>query len=99
MLFYLPLAGSAFKKVYFDTAQSKAMSKFIEPQDLIVPYEVKMFSDNLVPLLESLETRKLQSSMSPRYDMKQTDRDRGPQTFQLNIFYRAVKMDFENRDI
>jgi len=39
MLFYLPLAGSAFKKVYYDTAQNKAMSKFIQPQDLIVPYE------------------------------------------------------------
>ena len=39
LLFYLPLAGSAFKKVYFDTGTSRAMSKFIEPQDLIVPYE------------------------------------------------------------
>ena len=39
LLFYLPLAGSAFKKVYFDTAAGRAMSKFIEPQDLVVPYE------------------------------------------------------------
>ncbi len=39
LLFYLPLAGSAFKKVYFDTGSSRAMSKFIEPQDLVVPYE------------------------------------------------------------
>jgi hypothetical protein len=39
MLFYLPLAGSAFKKVYYDSAQNKAMSKFIQPQDLVVPYE------------------------------------------------------------
>ena len=35
LLFYLPLAGSAFKKVYFDTGTSRAMSKFIEPQDLL----------------------------------------------------------------
>lgn len=39
LLFYLPLAGSAFKKVYFDTSTNRAMSKFIEPQDLVVPYE------------------------------------------------------------
>ena len=39
LLFYLPLAGSAFKKVYYDTSMNKAMSKFIEPQDLVVPYE------------------------------------------------------------
>ena len=39
MLFYLPLAGSAFKKVYFDFVLNRAMSKFIPPEDLIVPYE------------------------------------------------------------
>ncbi|MEE6248783.1 MAG: hypothetical protein VX583_00180, partial [Bdellovibrionota bacterium] len=39
MLFYLPLAGSAFKKIYFDFVLNRAMSKFIPPEDLIVPYE------------------------------------------------------------
>ncbi len=39
LLFYLPLAGSAFKKVYFDFVTNKAVSKFIPPDDLIVPYE------------------------------------------------------------
>ena len=39
MLFYLPLAGSTFKKVYFDFVLNRAVSKFITPEDLIVPYE------------------------------------------------------------
>ena len=39
MLFYLPLAGSAFKKVYFDYVLNRAVSKFVPPEDLIVPYE------------------------------------------------------------
>jgi hypothetical protein len=39
MLFYLPLAGSAFKKVYYDFVLQRAVSKFIPPEDLIVPYE------------------------------------------------------------
>ena len=39
MLFYLPLAGSTFKKVYFDFVLNRAVSKFIPPEDLIVPYE------------------------------------------------------------
>jgi len=39
MLFYLPLAGSAFKKIYFDFVLNRAVSKFIPPEDLIVPYE------------------------------------------------------------
>ena len=44
LLFYLPLAGSAFKKVYFDTVMNKAFAKFISPQDLIVPYEASDLS-------------------------------------------------------
>ena len=39
LLFYLPLAGSAFKKVYYDTTMNRALCKFIAPEDLIVPYE------------------------------------------------------------
>ena len=38
MLFYLPLAGSAFKKVYYDEGLGRAVSKFVAPEDLIVPY-------------------------------------------------------------
>ena len=44
MLFYLPLAGSAFKKVYFDYVLSRAVSKFVPPEDLIVPYEASDLS-------------------------------------------------------
>ena len=44
LLFYLPLAGSAFKKVYFDFVTNKAVSKFIAPEDLIVPYEASDIS-------------------------------------------------------
>ncbi len=38
LLFYLPLSGSTFKKVYFDEARQRAVSKFIPAQDLVVPY-------------------------------------------------------------
>jgi len=38
MLFYLPLSGSTFKKVYFDPTRQRAVSKFIPAQDLVVPY-------------------------------------------------------------
>tara|TARA_R110000765_G_scaffold75451_1_gene147958 strand:+ start:87 stop:2489 length:2403 start_codon:yes stop_codon:yes gene_type:complete len=39
MLFYLPLAGSTFKKVYFDDALGRPVCKFIPAEHLIVPYE------------------------------------------------------------
>ena len=38
MLFYLPLSGSTFKKVYYDAQLGRAVSKFIPAEDLIVPY-------------------------------------------------------------
>jgi hypothetical protein len=38
MLFYLPLAGSTFKKVYYDQLLNRAVSKFIPADDLVVPY-------------------------------------------------------------
>ena len=38
MLFYLPLSGSAFRKVYYDQTVGRAVSKFIPSEDLIVPY-------------------------------------------------------------
>jgi len=38
LLFYLPMSGSTFKKVYFDESKQRAVSKFIPAQDLVVPY-------------------------------------------------------------
>jgi len=45
MLFYLPLAGSAFKKTYYDELTKKATSKFVPADDLIVPYTATSLDD------------------------------------------------------
>ena len=45
MLFYLPLAGSSFKKVYYDEVMQRAVSKFIPADDLIVPYTATSLDD------------------------------------------------------
>jgi hypothetical protein len=65
LLFYLPLAGSAFKKVYYDEGLGRAVSKFIAPEDLIVPYfatdlETCPRITNVVKIAEN-EVRKLQA--------------------------------------
>ena len=39
MLFYLPLAGSTFKKTYFDETMDRAVSKFVPAENLVVPYD------------------------------------------------------------
>jgi len=38
LLFYLPLAGSAFKKIYYDDILDRAVSRFVPADDLLVPY-------------------------------------------------------------
>lgn len=66
LLFYLPLSGSTFKKVYYDEGKQRAVSKFIPAQDLVVSY---MASDlqtaprvTHVLRMDANEVRKLQVS-------------------------------------
>ena len=45
MLFYLPLSGSTFKKIYYDDLLGRAVSKFVPAEDLIVPYSATSLDD------------------------------------------------------
>ena len=45
MLFYLPLSGSTFKKIYYDELLGRAVSKFIPADDLVVPYTATSIED------------------------------------------------------
>ena len=45
MLFFLPLSGSTFKKIYYDDLLGRAVSKFIPAEDLVVPYSATSLDD------------------------------------------------------
>ena len=45
MLFYLPLSGSTFKKIYYDAMLARPVSKFIPAEDLVVPYYASDLKD------------------------------------------------------
>ena len=45
MLFYLPLSGSTFKKVYYDELLGRPVSKFIPAEDMVVPYYASDLKD------------------------------------------------------
>ena len=45
MLFHLPLAGSTFKKVYYDVPLGRVVSKFVPADELIVPYTATSIED------------------------------------------------------
>ena len=64
MLFNLPLAGSAFKKVYYDQAVGRCVSKFIPAEDLVVPYSATSLdeADTIMHIIKmpANDMRKLQ---------------------------------------
>ena len=66
MLFYLPLAGSTFKKVYYEGTLGRAVSKFVTADDLVVPYSATDLEEaqrvTHVIKKSSNEVRKLQVS-------------------------------------
>jgi len=45
MLFHLPLAGSTFKKIYYDVPLGRVVSKFVPADELVVPYTATSIDD------------------------------------------------------
>ena len=64
MLFYLPLSGSTFKKVYFDPTKARAVSAFVPSEDLVVPYSATDLATaprvTHVVRMDPIQVRKLQ---------------------------------------
>jgi len=64
MLFYLPLSGSTFKKVYYDALLGRPCSKFIPAEDLVVPYYASDLKDceritHVIKMTENEVTKKV----------------------------------------
>ena len=87
LLFYLPLSGSAFKKIYYDPAVGRAVARFVKSEDLVVPYyAVDLLTSpritHVIHMTEN-ELRKLQMSgfyrdvdmMSPSGSIEDTEVD------------------------
>ena len=77
LLFYLPLAGSAFKKVYYDQLLGRAVSKFVPAEDLIVPYSATSLEDAtaVVHLVKTKENDLTKQMVSGFYRDGETESD------------------------
>ncbi len=66
LLFYLPLSGSAFKKVYYDALLQRGVSKFVSSEDCVVNYMATSLEDAArithVTKIDDNELRKQQVS-------------------------------------
>ena len=69
MLFYLPLAGSTFKKVYYDITRRRAVSKFVPAEDLVVNYSATDIrtAERITHVLEMSENDIVKMQLSTIY--------------------------------
>jgi hypothetical protein len=76
MLFHLPLAGSTFKKVYYDDLLERAVSKFVPADDLVVPYSATSLNDaeSIIQTMKISENELRKQQVSGFY----SDIDLGP---------------------
>ena len=82
MLFHLPLAGSTFKKVYYDDLLGRAVSKFIPADDLIVPYTANSLeeAESIIHVLKISENDLRKQQVAGFY----SDVDLGPPAMTTN---------------
>ena len=79
LLFYLPLAGSAFKKIYYDEVEGKAVSKFVPADDIVVPYTATSLNDaeSIIHMVRMSENDLRKQQVGGFY--KEVDIEPGPQ--------------------
>ena len=94
MLFYLPLSGSTFKKVYYDSVLGRPVSQFIQAEDLIVPYTATSLEDAeaVIHVLKVTENNLRKQQVSGFYkDIELTPVDDITTTSQLDDAKRRIE--------
>ena len=78
MLFYLPLAGSTFKKIYYDAMLARPVSKFIPAEDLVVPYYATDLKDceritHVIKMTQNDVTKKMAAGFYRDIELTKSD--------------------------
>jgi len=94
MLFYLPLSGSTFKKVYYDSVLGRPVSQFIQAEDLVVPYSATSLEDAeaIIHVLKVTENNLRKQQVSGFYkDIELTPADDITTSSQLDEAKRRIE--------
>ena len=94
MLFYLPLSGSTFKKIYYDSVLGRPVSQFIQAEDLIVPYTATSLEDAeaIIHVLKVTENNLRKQQVSGFYkDIELTPTEDITTTSQLDDAKRRIE--------
>ena len=89
MLFYLPLSGSTFKKIYYDAMLARPVSKFIPAEDLVVPYYASDLKDceritHVIKMTQNEVTKKMAAGFYRDIDLIKSDSEPDSVTKKLN---------------
>ena len=93
MLFHLPLAGSTFKKVYYDDLLGRAVSKFVPADDLVVPYTATSLDDaeSVIHVVKMSENELRKQMVSGFYSDIELTKPTGTVTNELEEKEREVE--------
>ena len=97
LLFYLPLSGSAFKKIYYDEVMQRAISKFIPAEDLIVPYYATDLKDceRITHLVKMSENDEVQE----KYDSIEGVNPSDDKEYQFNVLEMHIDLDLNEYEV
>jgi len=92
LLFYLPLAGSAFKKIYYDEIMQRAVSKFVPAEDIVVPYYATDLQDceritHVIKMGENELLKKMKGGFYRDVDIKPAQ----PEQSQIEKEYQKIE--------
>jgi len=92
MLYYLPLSGSTFKKIYFDEFLQRPVSKFVPAEDLVVPYYASDLKDagritHVIKMSENDVNKKMAAEFYRNIDLPQ------PRTEQSDLEQKIDQLD------
>ena len=92
MLYYLPLSGSTFKKIYYDEFLQRPVSKFVPAEDLVVPYYASDLKDagritHVIKMSENEVNKKMAAGFYRNLDLPQ------PKTEQTDLEQKIDELD------
>ena len=92
MLYYLPLSGSTFKKIYYDEFLQRPVSKFVPAEDLVVPYYASDLKDagritHVIKMSENDVNKKMAAGFYRDIDLPQ------PRTEQSDLEQKIDQLD------
>jgi len=101
MLFYLPIVGSCFKKIYYDEALKRPVARFIPVEDFVISYDTPDLrtSGRYTHVIRMEENELLKRQISGFYSEMDMEKDPDPSANKGDISDKLEEVQGRSRDI